>query len=201
MARVMGHLRQTFVAGILLIVPVFATIYILWFLFTSLDGLLSPAIERAFGVSVTGLGLAALLVLVYLIGLIGRNFVGRRIFASGQQLLMRLPLVRTVYAPARQLIESFSGVGATGFKRVVIIEYPSAGLRTIGFLTGTFRDEHGEVQALVYIPTAPTPNSGWVALLPLSQVYDTDLSVPDAIRLVLSGGILTPGSIRKTQAG
>ena len=87
-----------------------------------------------------------------------------------------------------------------GFKRVVMIEYPSSGLWTVGFLTGTVRDETGGVQALVYIPTAPTPYTGWLAIMPFSQVYDTDLSVPDAIKLVLSGGIVAPDVIRKARA-
>ncbi|MSQ41387.1 MAG: DUF502 domain-containing protein [Dehalococcoidia bacterium] len=198
MARVTAHLRQTFIAGVLLMVPVAATFVLLWYLFNRLDGFLQPGVKQIFGFAIPGLGLLALLVLIYLVGLVGRNVIGRRLLTWGQGVLLRIPLVRAVYSPAKQLIESFSGSGEIGFKRVVLIEYPSAGLWTVGFLTGTVKDETGGVQALVYIPTAPTPYTGFLVVLPFSKVYDTDLSVPDAIKLVLSGGIVAPAAIRKT---
>ncbi len=188
-------------AGVLLIVPVAATFGILWYLFDRLDGFLQPGVKQIFGFAIPGLGLLALLVLIYLLGLVGRNVIGRRLLTWGQGVLLRIPLVRAVYSPAKQLIESFSGSGGEmGFKRVVLIEWPSAGLWTPGFLTGTVKDETGGVHALVYIPTAPTPYTGFLTILPFSQVHDTDLSVPDAIKLVLSGGIVSPGVIRKTRA-
>jgi uncharacterized membrane protein len=182
-------------------VPVAATFGILWYLFTRLDGFLQPGVKEIFGFAIPGLGLLALLVLIYLLGRVGRNVIGRRLLTWGQGMLLRIPLVRAVYSPAKQLIESFSGSGGDmGFKRVVLIEYPSAGLWTVGFLTGTVKDETGGVQALVYIPTAPTPYTGFLVIMPFSHVYDTDLSVPDAIKLVLSGGIVSPDAIRKTRA-
>lgn len=200
MARVTRHLRQTLVAGIIFLVPVVATFLILRLIFNSVDDLLGPTIERVLGVAIPGLGLMGVVILVYVAGLVGRNVMGRRLLAATEKALMRVPLVRTVYSPAKQLVDSFSGTGETGFKRVVMVPYPYPGSWTVGFLTGTTRDEKGDVMALVYIPTAPTPNSGLMVLLPLSEVYDTDLSVPAAIRLVLSGGIVAPAAIRKTQA-
>ena len=200
MSRLTGHLRRTLIVGVLLLVPVVVTFIILRFLFTTIDGLLGPAIEEVFGTSIPGLGVIGLLVLVYLVGLLGRNVMGRRVLNAGQRALLRVPLIRTVYGPAKQLIESFSGGGGTGFKRVVMLEYPRSEAWTIGFLTSITQDETGRRLAVVYIPTAPTPNSGWITLLPLAEVYDTDLTVPEAMQLVLSGGIVAPDQINRVRS-
>ncbi|MBI2872600.1 MAG: DUF502 domain-containing protein [Chloroflexi bacterium] len=198
------HLSQTIGTGILLLVPVVITYLVLRLVFTSIDGVLAPWVAQVLGRTpipyIQGLGLVAMVLLIYIAGLVGRNFLGRQIVRGGQQALLRIPVIKTVYSPAKQLIESFSGTGSTGFKRVVMVEYPRVGAWTIGFLTGTTQDETGATLALVYIPTAPTPNSGWVAILPLEDVYDTDLTVPEATRLVLSGGIVSPSRLRKVKS-
>jgi uncharacterized membrane protein len=176
------------------------TYWILRFIFESLDGILQPGITAILGRGIPGLGIAVLLVLLYVMGLVGTNVLGEKLVYWGQQLLLKFPIVNFVYSAAKELIESFSGQRTTGLKRVVIIEYPRLDAWTIGFLTGTTNDETGRVLGVVYIPTAPTPNSGWVAILPMEQVYDTDLSVPIAMRMVLSGGIVTPPQVRKKTA-
>ena len=138
-----------------------------------------------------------MILLVYVAGLLGAFFVGKQLIRLGQAILLKVPVINTVYSAAKQLIESFSGSSTTGFKRVVIIEYPRPGIWTVGFLTGVTKDEHDHPMAIVYIPTAPTPQSGWVAILPVKEVYDTEMSVQEAVRLVLSGGIVTPAQIPK----
>ena len=194
------HLRKTVVAGLLVLVPIVLTYLVLRLLFNAIDGVLKPGVEEVFGREFPGLGVLALLLLVYIVGLLSANFLGRRIIKLGQAALLRTPVVRAVYSSARQLIESFSGSAETGFKRVVMIEHPRRGAWTIGFLTGMTEDESGNALAIIYIPTAPTPNSGWVALLPVKDVYDTDLSIQSAMTLVLSGGISAPAQINKRQA-
>ncbi|MBI2166143.1 MAG: DUF502 domain-containing protein [Chloroflexi bacterium] len=191
------HFRSTLVAGLLLLVPVVITYLVLRLLFTSIDSLLQPGVEAILGRKIPGLGILVLAFLVYLAGLFSVNVLGKQAVKLGQNILLRIPVIRAVYSPAKQLIESFSDIKATGFKRVVLIEYPRAGAWTVGFLTGVTSDENGRRMALVYIPTAPTPQSGWVALVPVEDVFDTDLSVQVALQMVLSGGIVTPPQIRK----
>jgi len=191
------HFRNTLITGFLILVPVVITYWILRLIFESLDGILQPAIRPILGRGIPGLGIAVLVVSIYVMGLVGANFLGRKLVYWGQQFLLKFPIVNFVYSAAKELIESFSGQRNTGLKRVVMIEYPRIGVWTIGFLTSTTIDENGRVLGMVYIPTSPTPNSGWVAILPLEQVYDTDLSVSIAMRLVLSGGIATPPQITK----
>lgn len=185
------------VAGLLLLVPVVLTYMLLRLLFNFVDGILQPLFRTFLGGELPGVGLASLIALVYVAGLFGANFLGKRLVKLGQATLLRVPIIGSVYSSARQLIESFSGSSTTGFKRVVLIEYPGPGIWTVGFLTSITTDETGKSLGLIYIPTAPTPNSGWVAIVPVENIYDTDLTVPVAMRLVFSGGIVTPGRIMK----
>ena len=194
------HLSRAIGAGLLVVVPLGLTYMVLKFLFDILDGLLSQAIAAAWGRDIPGAGLVLLALLVYLAGVLTMHGLGRRLLSIPISLLVRLPVVGTVYGMAKQLIESFSGSGNTGFKRVVMIEYPRKECWTIGFLTGTTKNHLGEEFALIYVPTAPTPNSGWVAVLPIKDVRDTDLTVPAALRVVLSGGITVPSQIKWSEA-
>ncbi|MEX2431607.1 MAG: DUF502 domain-containing protein, partial [Dehalococcoidia bacterium] len=115
-----------------------------------------------------------------------------------QGLLLKLPLVRNIYAATSQLVEVFSGTHASeDAKRVVVIEYPRPGLWSIGFLMAITTDENRRSMGVVYIPTAPMPNSGWAAIVPLSDVYETDMTVQQATQFVLSGGLLAPAALPK----
>jgi uncharacterized membrane protein len=198
-ARAGLHVRRTMVEGVLLLVPIVITFVILKWVWDFIDGVLRPSIETTTGVSFPGLGVAALLLLVYVAGLTWELDLGRRLLGSGQRVLMSLPIVKIVYAPARQLIQSFSGSGPSGFKRVVVIEYPRRGTWMLGFLTSITTAKDGVRMGVVYVPTAPTPNSGWVAILPIDEVYDTQMTVQDAMTMVLSGGIATPEEIAMTE--
>ncbi len=189
------HIRRTFIAGALLVLPVALTFLVLRFVFNSLDGLLQPAIRLVLDREVPGLGLAIEMVFIYLAGLLFANMVGRRVFGLGQALLHRLPIIGSVYGASRQLVESFSGPGNIGFKRVVLLEYPRTGTWTIGLLTAITTDGEGRSLAVVYVPTSPTPYTGWVAILPLQDVYDTNLTFQQAIQFCLSGGVVSPSRI------
>lgn len=182
-------------SGLLVVLPLGLAYLILKFLFDAIDGVLQPGIRAVFGHHIPGLGLVGLAIAIYLAGLLTMNWVGRALIELAKRALLKIPFVGSVYGSARQLVESFSGTGETGFKRVVMIEYPRKESWTIGFLTGTTADHLGEQLAIVYVPTAPTPNSGWVALIPVGQVRDTDLTVQVALKMVLSGGISSPPTI------
>lgn len=191
------RLNRVFIAGLIIVVPLVITYMVLQLVFNFIDGVLQPPLEAVLNRRIPGLGVVGLVLLVFLVGLIGINLQGQHLLHQIQRELSRLPIVGTVYSASEHLVESFSGSSATGFKRVVEIEYPRQGTWTIGFLTGVMTDEADRKLALVYIPTAPTPNSGWVAILPVEDVYDTDLTVREALKLVLSGGLLAPAKVAK----
>ena len=194
--RITGHIRGTMLAGLLLLVPIIITYVLLRFLFDTIDGLLQPVVQGTVGMQIPGLGALVLIVLIYLVGLVGANFLGRRMFDLGKAMLLRIPIIGTVYSSAKQLIDALSGTGPSNIRHVVMIEYPRKDAWTIGFLTASIYDTEGNPLSIVYIPTAPTPQSGWIAIVPERDIHYTDLSVAAAMRLVLSGGIIAPPIIR-----
>ena len=187
-----GHLRRAFVRGLFVMIPAVLTYMVLKLLFDIVDGVLQPLVESAFGSRIPGLGLLFLVVLIYLVGLLVANVLGRRMIELLKRGFLGIPVVGNVYSTAGKLIDSFSGSSDMGFKRVVAIEHPRKGAWTLGFLTSFIEEDPGRRMAIIYIPTAPMPNSGWVAILPIEEVYDTDLSIDTAMSLVLSGGITAP---------
>ena len=195
---VWGHLRKVIVQGLIIVVPLAITFWVLRLVFNLMDGFLGPLIEDTIGRDLPGIGIAAMLLLVYVAGQLWElSRLSRRMIEAIQKWLLSIPIVGAVYSPARQLIDSFSGTSDTGFKRVVMIEYPKAGTWMIGFLTATTMTSDGEM-GVIYVPTAPTPNSGWVGVVPIDGVYDVDMSVQQAMSMVLSGGIVTPDEITMT---
>ncbi|MSQ22831.1 MAG: DUF502 domain-containing protein [Dehalococcoidia bacterium] len=195
------HMRRNLITGSLMLVPVALTYLVLRFIFDLTDGVLQPTVQWAFqrfGLdwTVPGVGLLVAVILVYFTGFFLANAVGRRMARWAQGAVMHLPLIGTVYSASRKLVESFSGTGETGFKRVVMLEYPRQNAWTIGFLTAITTALDGKRMAVVYIPTAPTPTSGWVAMVPIEDVWDTDLTVQTAMQAVFSGGIVTPAVIK-----
>ena len=195
---VWGHLRKVMAEGLIIVVPLAITFWVLRLVFNLMDGFLGPLIENTIGRDLPGIGIAAMLLLVYVAGQLWElSRLSRRMIEAIQKWVLSIPIVGAVYSPARQLIDSFSGTSDTGFKRVVLIEYPKAGTWMIGFLTATTMTKDGEM-GVIYVPTAPTPNSGWVGVVPIDGVYDVDMSVQQAMSMVLSGGIVTPDEITMT---
>ena len=192
-----GHLRKAFVRGLFVMIPVVLTYMVLKLLFDIVDGVLQPVVEWAFGSRIPGLGLLFLVILIYLVGLLVANVLGRRMVELLKRGFLGIPVVGNVYSTAGKLIDSFSGSSDMGFKRVVAIEHPRKGAWTLGFLTSFIEEDPGKRMAIIYIPTAPMPNSGWVAILPVEEVYDTDLSIDTAMSLVLSGGITAPAQYKR----
>ena len=193
--KIAGHIRATLIAGVLILVPIAITYVLLFWVFNSIDGLLAPVVDRSIGRHIPGLGLLVLLIIVYLLGLVWTKRLGRRTIRTLQIFLLKIPLIGAVYGPARKLIESFTGESTAGFKRVVVVEYPKQGTWMIGFLTGISNVVPGTTMGVIYLPTAPTPNSGWVAMVPIQNIYDTTMTVQEAMSMVLSGGISSPVQI------
>ncbi len=193
--NVKNHLSKSIIAGLLILFPIAITYVLILWIFNNIDGLLQPALQEMVGRTIPGLGVATLLLIVYLLGLIWTKQIGRRAIRKLQHYLLSIPVIGAVYGPARKLIESFAGDGAAGFKRVVVVEYPKQDTWMVGFLTGVSTVTPGTVMGVVYLPTAPTPNSGWVAMIPIQHIYDTTMSVQQAMSMVLSGGISSPPRI------
>jgi len=181
-------LRAQFITGILIIVPIGAAILILRWLFLTLDNILQPVAESLLGYTIPGLGVGITVVLIYLAGLVATNVIGRRLIRYGESLLARVPLFRYLYTGIKQILQSFATPGEGGFLQVVLVEFPKKGMRAIGFVTSESRVESGEKLLSVFIPTSPNPTSGYLEIVRENDIIKTDISIDDALKMVLSAG-------------
>jgi len=176
------------------------TVLILKFFFDLLDPVLQPAVDLLPGPTITGAGMIALIVLVYLLGLFAAQVLGRRLIDVGHRIMEVIPVVKGIYGTTRmaiQILSSNSNGSADGngglqgheYSGVVLIDFPRPGIKSIGLITSSMLDSDGEEALSVYIPTTPIPSSGFLVIVPASDVTRTDMSVEDAMRVVMSGGI------------
>ncbi|MCK5124872.1 MAG: DUF502 domain-containing protein [candidate division Zixibacteria bacterium] len=191
-------LKKQFISGLLVTVPLMVTYFILRFLFSALDGLLNPIMRDLFGYNIPGLGAVVTILLILLAGIVTTNYIGARIFKWSDGFLGRAPFVRIVYTAAKQLIQSMVAPKERAFSEVAFIEYPRKGMFAIGFLSGKCDitdDNQDRLMRPVFIPSTPTPFTGLVVFLPVEDVYPVDMGVEEAIKVLVSGGIVTPPKI------
>ena len=188
-------IRAHFLAGILIIVPIGLTIWILVWIFNGIDGFLQPIISTIFGRPIAGVGFGITVVLIYIVGLIASNMLGGRLIRYGESLLARIPVARYLYSGIKQILESFSSPHKTGFMHVVLIEFPRRGTRTIGFITNEEMDEYGRKLINVFIPTSPNPTSGFLQIVEEDEIIRTNIPVDDALKMVVSGGRMSPEEV------
>ena len=188
--RFVVHIQRTLVAGILVTLPIGITVLIFKFFFDLLDPILKEPLGLLPGPDIPGIGFGSLLVLVYLIGLVGAHVVGRRLIELGHQLLEVIPGVKTIYGTTRSAIELLSNSNEHRYSGVVLIDFPRPGIQAIGLITSRMVDTNGEEILAVYVPTTPIPSSGFLVMTPANMVTHTDMTVDDAMKVVISGGIL-----------
>ncbi len=192
-------LRRYFLGGILVIVPLIITVVVLRFFFLKVDGLLSPIIVKALGYKIPGLGVVATIVLIFLAGFLTANVIGSRLFKLWEIFLIRTPLVRTIYGSSKQLIQSIATTDKHSFKQVVLVEFPRKGMYCLGFLTQEIKTDlksKPDELIAVYIPSTPTPFTGWTMLFPVNDVTPLDMTVEQGIKFFVSGGIVAPEMFR-----
>jgi uncharacterized membrane protein len=193
--------RQTFIAGLLVSIPVMVTVFLLVWLFGFIDGFLSPIYDRAFGRHISGLGFLTTIALIFFIGIVATNMIGKKVIAAIEKPLLTIPIFKSFYAPLKSIVDAFSG--SSSFKKFVIVEYPRPGIYAFGFLTkertvkqcadGSCRD-----LMAIYVPTNNL-YLGEIILMEPKDVFFTDIAVEDGIKIVLSGGIATPGMLRESK--
>ena len=196
------RLRRTVMAGLTVIAPLWVTGWVLKILFNWADGFSRPLIrETAEGLGypdfhIPGLGFVLTFIILWIVGGLAANVVGRRLLHNAREALEGLPLVRTIYAPVRQLMESMTSPEKAGFERVVLVEYPRTGLWTLGFLAGDVPRAEEEIPAhSIFVPTAPNPTTGFMLIVPPEQLRPTDLGVEEALRMIVSAGVVVPPSL------
>ena len=199
------NLKKSFITGVFIIGPLVISIALLAWFFQKVDSLFSPVIDGIVRVIVPGTdhipgtGLLSGLVIILIVGFFARNVVGKRVLLALDGLIQRIPGYRTVYATVKQLTDAFSPDNTSSFKEVVLVEYPRAGSHAIGFRTGTV-ERDGERLAVVFIPTNNL-YLGEVLFISEGQAAKLDMSVEQAVRILVSGGIATPKKFPSPENG
>ena len=192
MSQVFKHLRGKIVAGLVTVAPILATVWILTVLFNFFDGFAAPLLDSLLPIHIPGLGVIIALIFMYLLGILVTNFLGKKIVSIGEAILRKIPLANTIYGTAKQITQSVSGASNKAFKKAVLINYPRSGLWTIAFVTGDSIDDNGESYYHLFVPTTPNPTSGVMVIIPQDDVIDSNLTVEEALKTIISGGMLGP---------
>ena len=194
-------LRRRFVTGFFVTVPLFVTIAALVWIFGVVDGLTTPLYDRLLGRRIPGLGVMSTAAALVLVGVVATNVIGKRVLQRGESYLLRIPLVRTIYAPAKQLVDAFSPDNEYGFKRVALVDGPHG--KMLGFLTKEFSLDKGEgLEALVavYVPTNHL-YLGDIVICERARVVFPDIAVKEGIRIVLTGGMALSSRLQAHREG
>ncbi len=196
-----AELRNYLLAGLLITVPLGVTIFALRFIIRLADQTFklfpeSLRPETYLPFPLPGLGVILTFVLLLVIGFFARNYFGQRLVRLGERIIAAIPLVRSIYGSAKQLTTSIFSTSGEQFSRVVIIEYPRKGLYSLAFVTshntGHFNWLIGKPCLSVFVPTTPNPTSGFYLIVPEAEIMDTDLSVEEAFRVIISAGMSMP---------
>ena len=209
-------LRRNIVAGILTFIPIWVTLWVISFLVGLLVSLGSPIVSAfvarlreqsptlAEGFSApwfqATISIAIVLTALYLLGEVATAVAGRRLLAAFDYLMARIPIVQSIYGAARQLVESFQNKPG-GSQRVVLIEFPSPNMKTVGLVTRIFTDaDTGDEIAAVYVPTTPNPTSGYMELVPTSRLIMLDWTINEAMTFIMSGGAAAPPKLNYSRS-
>jgi uncharacterized membrane protein len=198
--HIVERLRGYFFAGILVTGPIVLTLYLTWLFIDAIDGavrwLLPDRYNPATYLHVPGIGLILGVVALTLIGAATANYVGRIFLRLSERILARMPVIRGVYGAMKQIFETVLAKQSNTFREAVLVEFPRKGMWTIGFITarteGEVRDLSGPDPVSVYVPTTPNPTSGYLVFVPRSEVIVLSMTVEEAIKMVVSTGIVTP---------
>jgi uncharacterized membrane protein len=203
-------LRRYLIAGLLVWVPLGITIWVLAFLINTLDQTLlllpeSLRPEHVFGFRIPGFGVVLSAAILLLTGVITANFFGARLIALWEALLGRIPFVKSIYHGVKQVSDTLLSDSSYAFRKALLVQFPYQGSWTIAFLTGApaasvapyLEGEH----VSVYVPTTPNPTSGYFVMLPRSRVHELDMTVDEALKYIISMGVVAPKPQRATAAG
>ena len=192
----MNKFRTIIVAGLLVWVPLGATIFVLRLLI-SLFGNLDSWLSDQLNIPIAGIGILLALLVLLGTGLIAANYFGKRIVSFWESLLERIPLVRNIYSAVKRFAEIVLSDSSQSFSKVLLIEYPRKGLYSLSFQTsqdlGEVQGKTGEDLVCVFVPTTPNPTSGLILMVPKQDVIELDMGVEDALKMVISLGVVVPG--------
>jgi uncharacterized membrane protein len=194
-------MKKYFITGLLVLVPLFITVWVLTTLIGIMDQslLLLPVAwrpEAQLGRAVPGIGAILTLLIIFVTGLIAANFFGRRIILFWEALLARVPVVKSIYYSVKQVSDTLFSDSGEAFRKALLVQYPREGSWTIAFMTGTPGGDvanhlHGDYVS-IYVPTTPNPTSGFFLMMPKADVIELDMTVDEALKYIISMGVVSP---------
>jgi len=197
-------LKSYFLTGLIVLTPLVLTLYIIWHLFLAIDGILHGIISSMLinlGFTdierpLTGVGFISLVLLILTTGMIARNYIGKKIISIGEIIFTKVPLVNRIYVAIQQISKAFLSENREVFKKAVLIEFPHKGVYSIGFITqetrGEIQDRLNQKVVSVFLTTTPNPTTGFLLFVPKNEVIELDMPIEEALKLVISGGAITP---------
>ena len=205
----LSYIRKYFISGLLVWLPIVVTLLVIKFLVDLLSKsllLLPPQYQPdvLLGVHVPGIGVILTLAVIFLTGVLAANFIGRNLLALGDYVLGHIPLIRTIYTGVKQVTQTLFTPGGQSFRKVLLVEYPCAGVWSVAFQTGEASKEiegalNSEPMVSYFIPTTPNPTSGFLMMAPKSKVIELNMSVDQALKFVISLGVVQPGASMKAK--
>ncbi|MFX0540217.1 DUF502 domain-containing protein [Roseovarius sp. S4756] len=205
---ILARLRASFLTGLVVVLPVALTIWLIWTMIGWVDGLVLPLIPydltpaNYIGINLRGVGVVVFLVFTIIIGWIAKGLIGRTLIRFGESLVNRMPVVRSIYSGVKQIAETIFAQTERSFETACLIQYPRKGIWAIGFISTTAKGEisskaeTGGALLSVFLPTTPNPTSGFLLFLPREDVIELDMTVEDAAKLVISAGLVYPNQIK-----
>jgi uncharacterized membrane protein len=199
------HLRGRLLSGLAVVLPMGITIVVLRFLFRIMTRVVYPVTQHLFFEVPRYLHLviaiAIFIAAIYMIGLITRMVLARKMLGIVEKLMMKIPVLRSVYGASKQFVDTFTISSETPFKSVVLVEFPRKDCASVGFATGTIKDMEGRICYKVFVPTCPNPTSGFFIILPEHEVKIIDLTIEEGIKMILSLGVISPEKFSEILSG
>ena len=191
MNSITQNFRSKLFAGIATLLPLYLTFFVIKFLFLTLEEMSAPMLTKL-GVEIPGLGIILTVVLIFILGVLVTNFLGRKIFNLGERIVKKVPIVNMIYTTLKQITDTFTKGSTEAFEGAVYIQYPRTGLWTMAFISGESRTKEGVPYYHLFVPTTPNPTSGFFLMIPQADAVSTGMSVEDGLKTIISGGLLAP---------
>lgn len=208
-AKILRGLRRYLMSGLLFWLPILATVLVVRFILDLVDRtlLLLPAKwqpESLLGLHIPGFGAVAAVLILFLTGILVTNFIGRFFVGFWEEVLNHIPFVRAIYGGVKSFSETLLSNSGNSFKKVLLVQYPREGVWSVGFQTASdipeITSKTGEGTVCVFIPTTPNPTSGFIVMVPHSQVIELDMTVDHAMKMIVTLGVVTPATARSSVA-
>ncbi len=208
------HFRGKFGAGLILLLPLFITLWVLYFIFKIIDNWITPILMNILflfdfpfintvlaRILIPIVGLFILIFLIYLLGILASNFIGKKIFTYFEYRILKIPFIKGIYGSSKQLLSALSSTRRGAFRNVVLFEYPRRGIFSMGLVTTDrgfqLKESEKEEMVPIFLPTTPNPTSGLFILIPRNDLIYLDISVEEGIKMIVSGGIVTPEAFKE----